>query len=137
MKDRRDPVIDPMTPWRLGFWLRELVADFVSIDGHIFIDRSGEGVELLRRRVTEYETLGEAQEWMNIVLIDAFLDEAVGKDWEINDPGVDEILAVYAKAWAYQIQARFPDAGLDVQVFKDDDDVGVRLIQAIDHPRAG
>lgn len=121
---------DPLTPWRLGFWLGELVADFVSIDGRIFIARNGESVEQLRQRATEYETLEKAQQWMNIVPIDAFLDEAVGKDWEIDDPGVDEILAVYAKAWTYQIRARFPDAGLDVEVFKDDDDVGVKLIQA-------
>lgn len=114
----------------LAFWLSEFVADFVSIDGRVFIDRSGEGVETLRQRARTYDSLEEAQRWMNIVPIDAFLDEAVGKDWEIDDPGIDEILAVYAKAWGYQIQARFPNAGLDVEVFKDDDDVGVKLIQA-------
>lgn len=119
-----------MSPERLGFWLREIVADFVSIDGRIFIDRWGEGLEPLRQRTKDYASLEEAQQWMNIVLIDAFLDEAVGTDWEIDDPGVDEILAVYTKAWTYQIRARFPDAGLAVQVFKDDDDVGVKLVQA-------
>lgn len=119
-----------MKPSDLAFWLSELVAEFVDIDGRIFIARNGEGVEQLKRHATEYETLEKAQQWLNIVPIDAFLDEALGKDWEIDDPGVDEILAVYAKAWTYQIQARFPNAGLDVQVFKDDDDVGVKLVQA-------
>ncbi len=84
----------------------------------------------MRQCTKDYASSEEAQQWMNIVLIDAFLDEAVGKDWEIDDPGVDEILAVYTKAWTYQIRARFPDAGLAVQVFKDDDDVGVKLVQA-------
>jgi len=116
----------------LGFWLSELVADFVSIDGRIFIDRGGSGVELVRQRTKEYESLEDAQRWMNIVLIDAFLDEVAGKEWEVDDPGVDEILAVYAKAWTYQIRAKFPDADLSVQVLKDDDDVGVRLVQSIE-----
>lgn len=113
----------------LAFWLSGFVADFVDIDGRIFITRCGESIGSLRQRAMEYETLEQAQQWMNIVLIDAFLDEAVGKDWEIDDAGVDEILAVYARAWSYQIQARFPDAGLVVQVLKDDDDVGVKLVQ--------
>ena len=114
----------------LAFWLSGFVAEFVDIDGRIFVARNGEGVGQLKQRAMEYDTLEKAQQWMNIVLIDAFLDEAVGTEWEIDDPGIDEILAVYAKAWAYQIRARFPDAGLDVRVYKDDDDVGVKLIQA-------
>jgi len=114
----------------LGFWLSELVADFVDVDGRVFIDRNGEGIENLRQKATTYESLKVAQQWLNIVPIDAFLDEVAGKDWEIDDPGVDEILAVYVKAWTYQIQAKFPNAGLTIQVIKDDEDVGVKLIQA-------
>lgn len=114
---------------RLAFWLSELVADFVDIDGLIFIDRSNEGIAALREKALEYGSLAKAQRWMNIVPLDAFLDEVAGKNWEASDSGVDEILAVFVKAWGYQIRARFPDYSLDVQIIKDDDDVGVRLIQ--------
>lgn len=118
-----------MKPSDLAFWLSEIVPDFIDIEGNIFVVRNGESLTALKQRAGEYATLDEAQRWMNVVLIDAFLDEALGKEWETNDAGLDEILNVYVKAWTLKAQAQFPNIHLSVEVIKDDDDVGIRLVQ--------
>lgn len=118
-----------MKLFELAFWLSDIVPEFVDIDGRVFISRGGESVEQLRLKIAEYNSPEEAQSWINIVPIDAFIDEVDDENWSIDDPVIEQILKVYATAWSWQIQAKFPSVGLAVKIIRNDDDVGLKLLQ--------
>jgi hypothetical protein len=116
---------------RLTFWLNDLVPSIYEIDGYLFVDKQRKGVPHLRQEITQYPSLKEAQEWMNIVLVESFLDEACGEEWEASNEAIGELLAVYDSAWSYQVRARFPEAQVIIEKLIDEDagDIGLRLVQ--------
>jgi hypothetical protein len=117
-----------MTPYRLGYWLKIIVADIVPVEGHLFVNYQGLSCEELERKVSTYASPREAQLWMNIVLLNDFISETCGDDWE--DAEAREILEVVAKAWEYQVQAKYPNATFQAEDVSDPEfgDLGLRLI---------
>jgi hypothetical protein len=76
--------------------------------------------------------MSEAQLWMNIVLLDDFISEIVGDDWESNDPAVNRLLSVFEQAWSYQVRVSFPGTDFLIERLLDDEygDLGLRLINS-------
>lgn len=101
------------------------------IDGRIFLDRYGRGKVALLQEIAKYDDAKKAQQWINMVPIDDFLDCAVS-DWSMDDPLVLEVVDVYRRSWLSAIKAQYGIAdGLSVEVLKDEGvgDVIVRLNQ--------
>ena len=120
-----------MTPYRLGYWLKNIVAEIVPVGGHLFVNHQGLAVEELANQVATYEGPQEAQRWMNIVLLDDFITEACGDDWD--DAEASQIVEVFSQAWRYQVQAKYPTAAVRTEVVSDPEhgDLGLRLIGVI------
>lgn len=118
---------------RLVICLGDLVPDFENIDGFLFYRRMGETTEEVRKKIAGYESLREAQSWINIVLIDSFIDEVAGGDWSIDDPSIDEILNIYERAWASRFASCYPRERYKIERIVDPDlgDVGLRLTQEL------
>jgi hypothetical protein len=101
------------------------------IDGRIFLDRFGRGQATLLQEIAKYEDAKTAQQWINMVPIDDFLDCAVS-DWSMGDPLILEVVDVYRRSWLAIVEAQYGIRdGLSVEVLKDEDagDVIVRLNQ--------
>jgi hypothetical protein len=101
------------------------------IDGRIFLDRYGRGKAALLKEIAKYDNAKTAQQWINMVPIDDFLDCAVS-DWSINDPLILEVVDIYRRSWLSTIKAQYEICDdLSVEVLKDESagDVIVRLNQ--------
>ena len=111
--------------------LGDIAPSIELIDGWLFIDRSAAGREKLLLEIAKYPDLAAAQQWINLVPIDDFVDCAVS-DWELDDPLIAEIGAVYERAWRAIVQSEYGirDA-VSVELLKDTDsgDLAVRLSQ--------
>jgi hypothetical protein len=102
------------------------------IDGRIFLDRFGRGKAGLLQEIAKYEDAKTAQQWINMVPIDDFLDCAVS-DWSMDDPLILEVVDVYRRSWLTIAIAQCGSCnGLSVEVLKDESvgDVIVRLNQS-------
>lgn len=111
--------------------MQDVVPKILAMDGYLFIDRFDVGEAALRTEAIErYGSLLGAQPWMNTVLIDAFISEAVGDQWEMNDPLVDKLLEIFMSAWSLQIEVRFPNATFTIEKVLDNEsgDIGLRLV---------
>ncbi|HTV86199.1 MAG TPA: hypothetical protein VME63_12375 [Dyella sp.] len=117
---------------RLAFWLEDVTPRIENLDGYLFIDRLGLGPSGLRKKTGSYGSMSEAQLWMNIVLLDDFISEVVGDDWESNDPAVNRLLSVFEQAWSYQVRVSFPGTDFLIERLLDDEygDLGLRLINS-------
>lgn len=110
--------------------MKDVIPEIHELDGYLFIDRCGVGDAALRAEAAKrYKSLAEAQSWMNIVLLDDFISEVIGEQWDSNDPLVDTFLSIFETAWSFQIKARFPDVQFIIEKLIDDEsgDVGLRL----------
>jgi hypothetical protein len=118
--------------WTFARLLSDVAPSLEMIDGRLFLDRANVGPEALRAEISKYEDAAAAQQWINAVPIDDFIDCAVS-DWSIDDPLVEHIGGIYARSWLAEAKAKYGTcSGLTVQVLKDQDsgDVVVRLTQA-------
>jgi hypothetical protein len=101
------------------------------IGGRIFLDRFGRGQAALLQEIAKYQDAKTAQQWINMVPIDDFLDCAVS-DWSIDDPLILEVVDVYRRSWLSIVKSQYGICdGLSVEVLKDESagDVIVRLNQ--------
>lgn len=124
-------IMKPMTLYRLGYWLKTVIADIVSIDGLLFVDYRDLSHEALVKEVSTHPSPKDAQIWMNIVLLDDFISEVCGDDW--NDDDAIEVLDVVAKAWGFQARAKYPSATFTIEKISDSrsGDLGLRLIGSL------
>lgn len=115
---------------RLTYWLEDTVPKIEALDGYLFFDRSGLGPAELRTKAMGYKSMAEAQLWMNIVLLDEFISEVIGDDWEVDDPSVARFLSVFERAWSYQVRALFPATKFVIERVSDREsgDLGLRLL---------
>ena len=123
-----------MNLFRLTYWLKDVTPKIIELDGYLFLDRFELGDVELRAEVSRrYSSLEEAQSWMNIILLDGFISEAVGDEWDSNDPLVDAFLSIFETAWSFQVEARFPKTKYAIDKVIDDEsgDVGLRLTSKI------
>ncbi|AHX16406.1 hypothetical protein CH75_17290 [Dyella jiangningensis] len=120
-----------MTPYRLGYWLKTVVADIVSVDGLLFVNYRDLSHEALVSEVSTHPSPKDAQMWMNIVLLDDFISEACGDDWNDGDAG--EVLDAVAKAWGFQVRAKYPSSTFTIEKISDSrsGDLGLRLIGSL------
>jgi hypothetical protein len=120
-----------MTPYRLGYWLKTIVADIVPVGAHLFVNHDGVALDELTKRVATYESPQEAQLWMNIVLLDDFISEICGDDWD--DADANQILEIFGLAWGYQVRAKYPTAAIRIEIVSDTEygDLGLRLTGGI------
>lgn len=118
-----------MDIYRLAYWLEDIVPRIEDLDGYLFFNRTGIGHEELKIKAMGYKSLAEAQSWMNIVLLDEFISEVVGDDWQPDDSAVDKVLSIFERAWSYQIRADFPSASFAIERLSDHEygDLGLRL----------
>lgn len=122
-----------MTPYRLGYQLQVLLAEILPVAGLLFVNYRQLSLTELETKVAEHESPAVAQQWMNIVLLDHFIREVCGDEWEDDDPGVDQILSVVARSWEYQIKAKYPNATFAIEKMADPEygDLGLRLLGAL------
>ena len=120
-----------MELYRLAYFLEDIVAAIVEIDGRLFVDRKGMGEAALREKIASHRSPREAQSWMNIMLVEQFIDELVGDRWSMSDPDAHHVLSIYETAWTYQIKARYPAVEFKIQRIIDAEagDFGLRLVQ--------
>jgi hypothetical protein len=112
-------------------WALELlVADIVQIDGLLFVNHEGLSLAELRSKIATYDSQKDAQAWLNIVLLDGFITDVVGDEWEDDDPGAAQIVSVISRAWSYQIELKFPGARFSIEKVSDTEygDFGLRLL---------
>jgi hypothetical protein len=64
--------------------LEDVAPPIEQIDGRLFLDRFGAGLEPLKVEIAKYADAREAQQWINLVAIDDFLDMAT-TDWSMDD----------------------------------------------------
>lgn len=116
---------------RLAYWMNDIVAPITKIDGHLFIDRFGRGEQGLRDEISKYSSTKEAQSYINIVLLENFISEVIGEEWTSDELGMVEFLAVYERAWTFQIKASHPSVAFVIEKVVDDEngDLGLRLLQ--------
>ena len=126
--------------YQLSFQLETITAEIVEIDGFLFINNLAKPRDELLAQIASHESITEAQYWMNIVLLDGFITEAVGDEWTDDDPSVDRILSVFSQAWSYQIRAKYPAATYSITKCSDQEygDLGLRLLgKGIHQPPEG
>jgi len=118
---------------RLAYLLSDIVAEFVLMDGLLFINTLERTTDQLATEIGTYTSPRDAQFWINIVPLSEAISEIVQADWNLDDPGVDEFLGLYATAWGHQINARYPEIRVTIETWKEEDtgDVGLRVLQAI------
>jgi|ERR1700692_4838221 len=76
------------------------------IGGRIFLDRFGRGQAGLLKEIAKYQHAKTAQQWINMIPIDDFLDCAVS-DWPIDDPLILEVVDVYRRSWLSTVKAQY------------------------------
>lgn len=121
-----------MDLFRLVYWMGHIVPKLENLDGYVFIDKNEVGIEKIRSEATTaYSSLREAQSWMNIILLDAFISEAAGDEWASDDPLIDQLLAIFKEVWIYKLGASFPGLRFTIEKVVDDEygDLGLRLVQ--------
>jgi hypothetical protein len=117
--------------FKFALLLSDVAPSIESIDGRLFLDRSGEGLERLAKRISEYSDAREAQRWINLVPIDDFIDCAVS-DWSLDDPSLEAIADTYRRSWLAIVSARYGDIpGISVDLVTDEEygDVMLHLNQ--------
>lgn len=118
--------------WTFVKFLGDVVPRIESVDGRLFLDRLGVGRGALLAEIAKYGDAKTAQQWINLVPIDDFVDCAVS-DWSIDDPLIHDIADVYGRAWLAIIKAEYGISdGLSVEVLTDREsgDVVIRLNQS-------
>lgn len=118
--------------WTFVKFLGDIVVKVESVDGRIFLDRFGTGRAALLAEIAKYDNAKVAQQWINLVPIDDFVDCAVS-DWSIDDPLIHDIADVYGRAWLSIIKAEYGiSEGLSVEILTDREagDVVIRLNQS-------
>ena len=89
-------------------------------------------IETHEQEIAKFEDAKTAQQWINMVPIDDFLDCAVS-DWSMDDPLILEVVDVYRRSWLSIAKAQYGSCDdLSVEVLKDEStgDVIVRLNQS-------
>ncbi|MFO0449105.1 MAG: hypothetical protein ACK52I_10690 [Pseudomonadota bacterium] len=116
---------------RLTICLGDLLPCFDYINDLLFVRRSGETTQEIKEKIASYASAADAQSWINIVLIDSFIDEVTSGEWSAEDPCIDDLLSVFERAWTTQITAQYPDVRFSIERIIDHElgDVGLRLIQ--------
>jgi len=123
-----------MNLWQLASGLEVLVADIVQVDGLLFINDGRLPLVELRARIATYSSQKDAQAWLNIVLLDGFITEVVGDEWEDDEPAAARVIFAISRAWSYQIELKFPGAQYSIERVSDTEygDFGVRLLGSIE-----
>jgi hypothetical protein len=118
--------------WTFARLLSDVAPPIELVDGCLFLDRFGGGRDALLLEIAKHSDAQTAQQWINLVPIDDFLDCAVS-DWSIDDPLIQDIADVYARSWMSIIKSQYGIRdGLSVEVLKDKEsgDVVLRLNQS-------
>ena len=79
------------------------------------MNRFGQSAAELSAKAKNYKSMSEAQSWMNIVLLDGFISEVVGDEWQSDDPSVATLLSIFERAWSYQVRALYPAASFTIE----------------------
>jgi hypothetical protein len=119
-----------MDIYRLAYWLEDLVPEIVELDGYLLVNRFGQSAAELNARTRSYKSMPEAQSWMNIVLLDGFICEVVGSEWQSDDPSAVRLLSIFERAWSHQVRALYPAVSFRIERLVDDEsgDLGLRLL---------
>ncbi|GAA0903504.1 hypothetical protein GCM10009552_08110 [Rothia nasimurium] len=121
-----------MEIFRLVYWMKYVVPTLQNVDGYIFFDKDDIGSERIRAEALQgYASLREAQSWMNIILLDEFISEVAGDDWDVDEPLINQLLSIFQETWSFQIKARFPGVDFSIEKVVDNEygDIGLRIAQ--------
>ncbi|ESQ90296.1 hypothetical protein [Asticcacaulis benevestitus] len=120
---------DTSTPlWLLNQFLTRVTTDIVDIDGRLFLRGPEESLSDLKTKITGYSSPSEAQKWINIFLIESYIDEVVGSEWSFHEDSAIEILNTTRSIWTYQIAAKYPAAVFTITPIQEEDDNDFGLI---------
>ena len=122
-----------MDLYQFAYELEGVLAEIVQVDGLLFVNSESLSLAELRAKVASHKSTSDAQNWMNIYLLDDFITEVVGDEWADDDPSVERIVSVFTRAWSYQIQVKYPDAKFSIERVSDSEygDLGVRLLGTV------
>lgn len=105
-----------MTLYQLAYWLNILFdMPIYEIEGYLFLDIQERGEQELRNRIEKSTSISGAQTSINGLLIEGFIDDIVGDDWEFDGPPVETILSVLENALTYKIKTKYPDAAFWIE----------------------
>lgn len=121
-----------MDAYRLSMLVGWALPEFFEVDGFLFVKDRDDSLDELRKRVASHASPGEAQRWMNIVLLNDIFDELIGSDWD-ETPAIIEIVELLIRTWMYQVEARFPHLVATVEKVNDEEygDYGLRLTNVV------
>ena len=116
---------------RLTYLLNELNPKIELVGGYIFLDRLKRGPDGIKAEIAKYKSTKEAQSWINIVPLSEFITEFVGDDWEVNDPNIGPLLAIFEEVWTAKVQSVCPGVFFRIERWTEEDvgDLGLRLFQ--------
>jgi hypothetical protein len=114
--------------WLLNQFLTQVAIDIVDIDGRLFLRRREEDLFDLESKIAGYDSPAEAQKWINIFLIESYIDEIVSSEWSFHEGSAVEILNTIKSIWTYQITAKYPAAIFSIKLIQEEDDNDFGLI---------
>ena len=120
---------DTSTPlWLLNQFLTQAAIDIVDIDGRLFLRGSEESLSDLKSKIAGYDSPSEAQKWINVFLIESYIDEVVGSEWSFHEESAIAILNIIKSIWTYQIAAKYPATVFTIAPIQEENDNDFGLV---------
>lgn len=115
----------------LAYMLMAALRPFALVDGRLFFPAPFQTPDELAQEIARHASPAAAQNRMNLVLFERFIDEACGNDWDVTSAAVQSILETIAQAWSNQIRADYPGVAFSIEQVIDEQygDVGLWLQQ--------
>jgi hypothetical protein len=114
--------------WLLNQFLKKVAIDIVDVDGQLFLRGREESSSALESKIAGYDSPSEAQKWINIFLIESYIDGVIGSYWSFHEESALEILNTIKSLWTYQIMAKYPAVIFSIEFIQDEDDNDFGLI---------
>jgi hypothetical protein len=111
--------------------LEEAVPRIVVTAGRVFLDRNNIGEHHMSELVAKYDSVVDAQYWVNMVPIDDYID-SVASDWDMNDPAIGQLHKLFERSWlSLAASCGIEVSSLSVECLKDFEsgDIVFQLVQ--------
>jgi hypothetical protein len=87
-----------MDSWELLQFLEDIAPPIEVIEGRVFLNRNNLNRNDFIKKISDYDSIYDAQKWINIVPVDDYLSKIID-NWDESDPNIFSILAVYRRSW--------------------------------------
>jgi hypothetical protein len=110
-----------MTPNLLAYWLNDILPKIFIVDGIIFLDRLNREKDGILDEISTYDSLIEAQKWINIVPWDNAFNDLIGDNWSITDADIERVMDIFKRCMELYVATRHDAAPHSVEIWRDDD----------------